>query len=97
MVNWSEWTGHLVEKGMGPYETVLGVSAWVLIFSAIIGYVYIKQQSYIAAAMASLVLLTAFISTGYITGVDSWVLLIVVLSSLAVTGLIILFISKRRN
>jgi len=97
MVNWSDWSSDLIGKSMAPYETTMGVFAWVLIFTAIIGYVYLKQQSYIAAATAGIVLLTAFAATGYIVGADSWILMITIFISLAVTGLFVLFIAKRRN
>ena len=97
MVNWSDWTGNFVDKSMSPYETTMGVFAWVLIFTSIIGYVYLKQQSYVAAAVAGIVLLTAFAATGYLVGADSWILMITIFISLAVTGLFVLFISKRRN
>ena len=96
-VNWSDWSSDLIGKSMAGYETSMGAFAWVLIFTGIIGYVYIKQQSFVAAAVASAVLLTAFAATGYLVGVDSWVLLITVFLSLSFTGLFVLFISKRRN
>jgi len=95
MVNWSDWSSNLIGKSMAPYETVMGVFAWVLIFTGIISYVYLKQQSYVAAAVASLILLTAF--TNYLYGVETWITLMTVIIALSFTGLVILFIAKRRN
>ena len=97
LVNWTDWSSDLFGKSMAGYETAMGVFAWVLIFSGIIAYVYVKQQSYVAAAAAGIVLLTAFASTGYLIGVDTWIIFITILISLAITGLFVLFISKRRN
>ena len=97
LVNWTDWSSDLFGKSMAGYETAMGVFAWVLIFSGIIAYVYVKQQSYVAAASAGIVILTAFASTGYIIGADSWILLITIIICLAITGLFVLFISKRRN
>jgi len=98
MVNWSDWSGDFIGKSMAGYETAMGVFAWVLIFSGIIAYVYVKQQSYVAAAAAGIVILTAFATTGhYLVGVDSWILLITIIICLSITGLFVLFISKRRN
>lgn len=97
MVNWSDWQGDIIGKSMSGYETTMGVFAWVLIFSGIIGYVYLKQQSYVAAAVASVVLLTAFAAGGYLLDMSSWVILMTIFLSLAFTGLFVLFISKRRN
>jgi len=95
MVNWSEWQSDLVGKSMLPYENILGVFAWVLIFTGVIGYVYLKQQSWTAAAISILIILTAF--SNYLFGVDMWVNLLTVIMCLAFTGLMVLFISKRRN
>ena len=98
MVSWSDWSSDLIGKSMAGYETSMGVFAWVLIFTGIIGYVYIKQQSYVAAAVASIVLLTAFATTNhYLIGADSWILLITIFIGLSLAGLFVLFISKRRN
>ena len=95
MVNWSDWQSSLVEKSLGPYEAVMGMFFWVIIFTAIIGYVYVKQQSYTAAAVASLILVSALVNHLY--GMEAWTNMIIILMSLAFTGLLLIFISKRRN
>lgn len=95
MVNWTEWTGDLVGKSMGPYEDVLGIMAWAFIFTVIIGYVYLKQQSYVAAAVATLVIAAVFIN--YMTGVPEWRNLMYVMVALAISGLFLALFSKRRN
>ena len=97
MVNWSDWSSNLVNKSMAGYETSMGIGAWILIFTGIIGYVYLKQQSYVAAAVASCVLLTVFAVGGYLISMESWIILITIFMCLAFTGLLLLFISKRRN
>jgi len=94
MVNWTDWSSDLIGKSMAGYETTLGVFAWVLIFMGIIGYVYLKQQSYVAAAVAALVILTAF--TNYLYGVEAWTNMMIIIICLAFSGLLILFIAKRR-
>ena len=96
-VNWSDWSGNLVNKSMMGYETTLGIGAWVLIFTAIIGYVYLKQQSYVAAAVASLILLSVFAAGGYLGGMENWIILITIFLCLAFTGLLLLFFAKRRG
>jgi len=94
-VNWSDWSSDLIGKSMMGYETSMGVFVWVLIFTGIIGYVYLKQQSFTAAAVAALVVLTAFIN--YLFGVEAWTNMIIILICLAFTGLLLIFITKRRN
>lgn len=95
MVNWTDWTQNLVEKSMGPYEEVLGITAWALIFSAVIGYVYLKQQSYVAAAVATLVIVAVFIN--YMSGVSEWVNMMYIFVALAVSGLFVTLFVKRRS
>jgi len=95
MVNWTEWTQNLVEKSMGPYEQVLGITAWALIFTAVIGYVYLKQQSLVAAAVATLVIVAVFVN--YMTGVPEWLNMMYIFVALAMAALFVTLFSKRRN
>ena len=93
--NWTSWTSELIGKSIQPYETSMGALFWVLIFTSVIGYVYLKQQSYTAAAVAALIIVSVF--ANYLVGVETWVNIIYILIALAFTGLMIIFISKRRN
>ena len=58
--NYTYWQENLMELSMQGYVAVLGVFVWPLIFCAIIGYVYVKQQSATAAAIVALILFAAF-------------------------------------
>jgi hypothetical protein len=80
---------------MYGYNIVLGVFVWPLIFTGVIGYVYLKQQSYVAAAVAAMILIAVF--GNYMAGMEIWVSLIYILVALAITGLVLIFLSKRRN
>lgn len=94
MVNWTEWTQNLVEKSMGPYEQVLGIFAWAFIFTVVIGYVYLKQQSMVAAAVATLVIVAVF--ANYMVGVSAWLNMMYILVALAIAALIVTLVSRRR-
>ena len=85
-VNWS-LQGYYIVLGQGLF--------WCIVFSSIIGYVYLKQQSMIAAAIAALILIAAFGNT--IMGVTIWVTLIEILVALAFTTLIVIFLTKIRG
>ena len=95
MVNWTDWQGQIFEKAVQPYEGILGIGFWALIFTTIIGYVYLKQQSYTAAAVAALVLFAVFVN--YFAGIGVWVNLIYVLVALAISMLFLVLFSRRRN
>lgn len=93
--NWSYWAENLMELSMQGYTDTLGVFVWPLIFTAVIGYVYLKNQSVVTAAAAGLILFAAF--SNVLIGVSVWANLMMVLICLAITGLLLFFIVKRRG
>jgi len=95
MHNFTYWQEHFFEQVFLGYEQALGFFFWPLIFTAVIGYVYLKQQSYTAAAIAAMILFAVFSS--YLANVPEFVLFMYVLVSLVVTGLVLMFLSRRRN
>ena len=86
---------HFMEWSMQGYEMVLGVLVWPLIFTAIVGYVYMKNQSAVSAAVAILIIFAGFINA--LLGVDLWVNLMYLLTSLAITALFLVFLTKVRR
>ena len=94
MHNFSYWMENLFTQLTQGYTIALGVLFWPVVFTGVIAYVYLKQQSYVAGAVAALLLLALF--SNYMAGVEIWVSLIYILVSLAFTGLILIFLSKRR-
>jgi len=76
------------------YETVFGVFFWPLIFMGVIGYVYLKQQSFVAGAVAAMIIISVF--GNYLLGVDNLMIALYLFVSLAMTALIVIFISRRR-
>jgi uncharacterized sodium:solute symporter family permease YidK len=78
---------------MSGYVTVMGVFVWPIIFVAIIGYVYLKQQSLTAAAIAALIIFAVFGNA--LVGVDILVNFLYIALSLIVTGVVLLFIIRR--
>jgi hypothetical protein len=84
-----------MEQIMLGYQTALGFFVWPLIFSAVIGYVYLKQQSFVAAAVAAMIIISAF--GNYLMHMETWVIIMYILVSLAITGLVLIFLSKRRT
>lgn len=95
MHNFTYWIGNLIPMSMQGYYNVLGVFVWPLIFMAITGYVYLKQQSAVAAAICILLLFAGF--GNVLIGVDLWVNLMHILVALSMTALLLIFISKRRG
>lgn len=86
---------NLVEWSVQGYEYAIPVFFWALLFSAIIGYVYLKQESLVAAAITAMIITSVF--GGALLGLGTWVIAIQVFVTLIITSLILYFISKRRT
>lgn len=84
----------IIDYSMQAYVGILGVFTYPLIFCGIIGYVYMKQQSIIAAAVATLILFTAFDIT---TGVEPFIMIMHIFVTIAVGSLFLLFFSRMRR
>lgn len=95
MMNFTEFMEDFIGISMQPYTDVLGVFVWPLVFTAIIGYVYLKNQSVVAAASAGLIIFAVF--SNHLVGVGAWNNLMIVLILLALTGLFLYFIVKKRG
>lgn len=85
----------IIEYSMQAYEVIFGVFTYPLIFCGIIGYVYMKQQSVIAAAVATLVLFSAF--DVVILGAGIFVTVMHILVTIAIGALFLMFFTRWRK
>jgi len=85
----------IMEYAMRGYVNTLGVFTWVIIFTAVIGYSYLKNQSVVIAAAMIIILIAAF--SNALIGVETWINLLMILSLLAFTGLLVYFLIKQRG
>jgi len=95
MHNWSYWHENLLQQALLGYTEVLGFFVYPIMFSAIIGYIYMKNQSAVAGAVAILIIFASF--GNVFLGVDPWYSLMQILVALSVTALILMFITKYRR
>ena len=84
-----------MQKIMQGYETALGVFVWPIMFMGVIGYVYFKQRSYIAAAVAAMIIVSVF--GNYMAGMEIWMSVMYILVALALTALLLIFLTRRRG
>jgi len=84
-----------MEYSTQGYINVVGFLFWPIVFSAIIGYVYLKNQSVTIVAVVILIVFAAF--GNMFVGVDEWYSLMYILVALAVTGLLLVFLTKVRG
>lgn len=82
---------------MKGYVNALGFLVWPLIFSAVIGYVYLKNQSAVAAAAVALIIMCVFSSVLTHPNNGLWYSLMYILISLVITGLLLIFLTKVRR
>ena len=85
----------IINYSMQAYIGIFGVFTYPLIFCGIIGYVYMKQQSVIAASVVTLILFAAF-DIG-VLGADLFVMVMHILVTIAVGALFLMFFSRWRK
>ena len=97
MNNWSYIMENFWTWSLQGYTNTVGFFFWPIVFSTIIGYIYLKNQSVIAATAAILLLLAAFASSGVFIHVSVFVMLLQIIVALSCTGLVVLFVSRWRS
>lgn len=97
MQNWTYIMENFISWSTQGYVNVVGFFFWPIMFSAVIGYIYIKQQSVVAAAVAIIILFGAFAASGIFAGVEIIVQFFQVMVALAITGLVLLFVARRKK
>ena len=95
MRNFTYWMENFVEHSLLGYTDILGVLVYPLIFVAIIGYVYMKNQSFTALVVIVLVLLVAF--NGVVAEIPLLYTFIYIAVSLIVTGIFLAFFTRLRR
>lgn len=79
------------------YTDVVGYFFWPIVLSAIIGYIYLKNQSVVAASVAILLFLAAFGTTGIFAHVSSFIMILQLIVTFACSALVVLFLSRWRS
>jgi hypothetical protein len=95
MHNFTYIQQHFFEWALSGYTTVLGVFVWPLIFTGVIGYIYLKNQSLVMAAAAVLMIMAVFGNA--LVGVDIWINLLYVFTAIVVASLFLIFFVRRRT
>ena len=86
---------NFVSWSLQGYFSSLGFLFWPIIFSAIIGYLYLKNLSLTVAAVAILIIFAAF--SNLLAGVEYWVSFMHIATALIMTGLVLYFFTKLRG
>jgi hypothetical protein len=94
MHNFTYIQQHLVEWAMSGYTTVLGVFVWPIIFTGVLGYLYLKNQSLVILAAGILMIMAVFGNA--LLGVDVFINLLYVATAMIVAALFLIFFVRRR-
>lgn len=93
--NFTYITQHLMEWSFKGYISAVGLFFWPIVFSTIIVYIYLKNQSFVAAAAGILIIVAVFGNA--LVGVDPWMNLLYICVSIIVSGLVLMIFVKRRG
>lgn len=85
----------IIEYSMSAYTNILFGFTYPIIFCGIIGYVYMKQQSVIAASIVTLILFAAF--DVLILRSDMFVLIMHIFVTIAIGALFLLLFTRLRR
>lgn len=95
MHNFTYWIENFVDLSVLSYVNIFGFFFWPFLFTVIIAYVYFEMESFVAATIVVLIIMSVFGNA--LMGVDAWVTLMHLFVALVTTALILIFISKRRG
>lgn len=96
MHNFTYIMEHFMDWSTQGYTHIFSFFFWPIFFSAIVGYVYMKQQSVVAAAVMILLIFAAF-GSNLLIGMSLFSNLMLIFAALALTGLVLVFVSKVRG
>jgi hypothetical protein len=95
-INWTNITGGYVEWATQGYVIALGFLFWPLVFTGVIGYVYLKQQSLVAAVAVILIIFAVF-SNALVLAVQPWINILYVGVSVICAALFVYLYKKYKG
>ncbi len=95
--NFSYMQQNLIPMMIQGYERVLGHFIWAFIFSAIIGYIVVKNKSTTAGAVAILLIFGAFGSTSVFLQMSAFTMFMQLIFALSITGIVVVYFMRRRR
>lgn len=98
-INYTNITRDFWDWSLQGYNIGVGIEFYFypLIFSAILGYLYIKTESAVVLGVASILLVGGYAASGVFDRVGPFVTLLQVITTLALVGLIVLFVTRWRK
>ena len=96
-LNYTQWGDNIIEFIFFGYTRILGFVFWPIVFVAFIGYIYLKNQSAVTAAVGILFIMAAFTGTSIFAGVPYIVMFFQAIVCAAVAGMFTYFFVKRRK
>lgn len=92
--NLSSWS---MQGYYGSEYAVIGNFFWPIVFMGYFGYIYTRNQSAVSAVIGMIILFSAFGATSIFAGVEVFTIFMHLVTTLVLTALFLLVLSKRRQ
>ena len=79
------------------YVNVVDIFLWPIIFSVVVGYIYLSNQSATTGAVAIVIIFAAFTATGIFAQVGAFTMFMQLMASIIFTGLVLVFLTRWRR
>jgi len=96
-LNFTYWQQHLIDFMTLGYTNAVGFFFWPIVFTGFIAYIYVKNQSVVAASVGILIIFGAFTGSGIFLHVPVFVMFFQIVFALAIAGLVVVFFMRRRR
>ena len=88
---------HWIEFMIQGYINIFGYFFWPILFTGWIAYIYAKNKSATTAAVGILIICAGFGATGVFTHTPIIVMFYQFIVAMAITGLVVIFFTRRRG
>ncbi len=88
---------HMIEFMIQGYVDVVGFFFWAIVFSGVIGYVYVKNTSAVSASVAILIIFAGFAGTNVFLHTPIFTMFFQIIVALSISGLVVVFFARRRG
>lgn len=96
-LNFTEFKGDIISFSIQGYINILGFFFWPVLFTGIIAYIYLKNQSAVAAVVGVIIIFAGFAGEGIFMNVPVVVMFYQAITALVIAGLFVMIFTRRRG
>ena len=95
--NFTYWQQHFIEFCIQGYVNIVGYFFWPILCSSFVAYIYVKNKSAVSASVGIIIICAGFVGTGVLSHTPVVTMLFQLIVALSITGLVVVFLTKRRG